>query len=50
MVVILLPFFMPLFLLGWVLDTDDERALAKEEARRERDFGATWGVHFAREA
>ncbi|MCA9700842.1 MAG: hypothetical protein KC431_25160 [Myxococcales bacterium] len=49
MAFVLLPFFMPLFLLGWVLESADERALADMEAERERQIGETWAIVFARE-
>ncbi|MCA9685612.1 MAG: hypothetical protein KC457_25765 [Myxococcales bacterium] len=37
------------FLLGWVLESADERALADMEAERERQIGETWAIVFARE-
>ena len=50
MALIVLPFFMPLFLLGWVLTPPDEREQRKLESVREREFGETWGLVFARES
>lgn len=47
---VFLPFFMPLFLLGWVLPSEDERALQALEAEQERQIGETWAVLFCRES
>lgn len=50
MALFILPFFMPLFLLGWVLTPREERDLMKSERARERDYEATWGQLFASES
>jgi len=49
MALIVLPFFMPLLLLGWVLTPRDERDQRQRERTREREFAETWGQLFARE-
>jgi hypothetical protein len=49
MALILLPFFMPLLLLGWILPRDERRERALE-ARREQEFGETWAVLYATES
>ena len=50
MALLLIPFFMPLFLLGWVLTPREERELRVIESKREQCFGRTWGVVFGRES
>ena len=46
---IMLPFFMPLLLIGWLVEPREERELRGHEARQERLFGETWAVLFGRE-
>ncbi len=41
---------MGLMLLGWLLPSDDERALLEIEAERERQVGASWGLLYGRES
>lgn len=50
MALFILPFFMPLFLLGWVLTPREERDLIARERVREREFAATWGQLYASES
>lgn len=50
MALILLPLFMPLLLLGWIIEADEERALRDKEAEQEAEVGATWAVVFGRES
>ncbi len=50
MELLILPFFMPLFLLGWIVVPEDERELRREEARKEKQLAATWAVLFGRES
>lgn len=49
MALLILPFFMPLLLLGWVLTPREERELLEHERTSEREFAATWGQIFASE-
>lgn len=49
MALLLVPFFMPLFLIGWVLTPREEREHRLLESRREQEVAATWGVLFAPE-
>jgi hypothetical protein len=44
MALLLVPFFMPLFLIGWVLTPREEREHRLLESRRELEIAATWGV------
>jgi hypothetical protein len=44
MALLLVPFFMPLFLIGWVLTPREEREHRLLESRREHEIAATWGV------
>ena len=46
---ILLPFFMPLLLLGWILPREERRERCLE-ARRERQFHNTWAVLYGSES
>jgi hypothetical protein len=46
MALILLPFFMPLMLLGWIFPPEHERELEEEQAEKERQFGQTWALVF----
>ena len=49
MALLLVPFFMPLFLIGWVLTPREEREHRLLESRREQEVAATWGVLFGPE-
>ncbi len=49
MALLLAPFFMPLFLLGWLFPPEHERELDAEQAESERQFGETWAMLYARE-
>ncbi len=49
MALLLVPFFMPLFLIGWVLTPREEREHRLMESRREQEIAATWGVLYGRE-
>ena len=49
MALLLFPFFMPLFLIGWVLTPREEREQRLLESRRELEVAATWGVLYSRE-
>ena len=49
MALLLVPFFMPLFLIGWVLTPREEREHRLLESRREQEVAATWGVLYGRE-
>jgi hypothetical protein len=49
MALLLLPFFMPLFLIGWVLTPREEREHRLLETNREQEIAQTWGVLFGRE-
>lgn len=49
MALLLVPFFMPLFLIGWVLTPREEREHRLLESRREQEIAGTWGVLFGRE-
>ncbi len=40
---------LPLLLLGWVITSQDERELRRDELERERAFAGSWGIVFARE-
>lgn len=50
MALLLIPFFMPLLLLGWVLTSREERALRLQDLKQEREVAETWGVLFGRES
>jgi hypothetical protein len=50
MALLLLPFFMPLFLLGWILTPREEREHRVLASRREQQIAATWGVMFGSES
>lgn len=50
MELLLLPFLMPLFLLGWVVPPDYERELRRTEVEQEKQIGATWALLFGRES
>ncbi len=50
MALILLPFFMPLVLIGWIFPPEREREVDEEQAERERQFGRTWALLFGWEA
>jgi hypothetical protein len=50
MALLLIPFFMPLLLLGWVLTTPEERAQQLLDMQRERQVAESWGVLFGRES
>lgn len=50
MALLLLPFFMPLFLIGWVLTPREEREQRLLASERERQVSETWGVLFGRES
>ena len=50
MALLLLPFFMPLFLIGWVLTPREEREQRLLATERERSVRETWGVMFGRES
>jgi hypothetical protein len=49
MALLLLPFFMPLFLIGWVLTPRHEREL-RLATKREREAGEVWRAVFASES
>lgn len=50
MALLLIPFFMPLFLIGWVLTPREEREHRMLASEREQQFARTWGVVFGRES
>ncbi|PRQ04490.1 hypothetical protein ENSA5_07210 [Enhygromyxa salina] len=50
MALLLLPFFMPLFLVGWVLTPREEREHRLLQSRRELQFGRSWGLLYGRES
>lgn len=50
MALLLLPFFLPLMLIGWMFPPDDEREIEAQEAERERQFGQTWALLYGRES
>jgi hypothetical protein len=50
MALLLIPFFMPLLLLGWVITSREERALQLQDLQQERQVAETWGVLFGRES
>ena len=50
MALLLIPFFMPLLLLGWVVTSREERAMQLMDLQKEREVAETWGVLFGRES
>jgi hypothetical protein len=50
MALLLIPFFMPLLLLGWVLTSREEREQQLLDLQAEREVAETWGVLFGRES
>lgn len=48
MAFLLVPFFMPLFLIGWVLTPREEREHRLMASQRELEIEATWGVLYGR--
>lgn len=50
MALLLIPFFMPLFLIGWVLTPREDREIRLTESKREKLFAQTWGVAYGRES
>jgi hypothetical protein len=49
MALLLIPLFMPLLLLGWVLTPREERELRLLESRSEQQIARSWGVLYGRE-
>ena len=47
---LLIPFFMPLFLVGWVLTPREEREHRLLKSRREQQFSRSWGLLYGRES
>jgi hypothetical protein len=50
MALLLIPFFMPLLLLGWVLTSWEERAQRLLDLEREQLIAESWGLMFGRES
>ena len=50
MALLLIPFFMPLFLIGWVLTPREDREHRLMESDRVKLFAETWGVAYGRES
>jgi hypothetical protein len=50
MALLLVPFFMPLLLLGWVLTSREERAQRLLDLEREQLIAESWGLMFGRES
>jgi hypothetical protein len=50
MALLLVPFFMPLLLLGWVLTSREERAQRLLDSEREQQIAESWGLMFGRES
>ena len=50
MALLLIPFFMPLFLIGWVLTPREDREHRLVESDREKLFAETWAVAYGRES
>jgi hypothetical protein len=50
MALLLVPFFMPLLLLGWVLTSREERAQRLLDSEREQLIAESWGLIFGRES
>ena len=50
MALLLVPFFMPLLLLGWVLTSREERAQRLLDSEREQLIAESWGLLFGRES
>ena len=50
MALLLIPFFMPLMLIGWIFPPEHERELEEREAEQDRAYAATWALLYGRES